>query len=68
MIKKERKKQDKIVLLAKTKLDTIEVLIATVLIGFNISHDKFFVVNVMKEYNDMKETIKNPKSIITDSR
>ena len=39
--KKEKKKSNKIVLLAKTKLTTVEVFISKVLIDSNISHDEF---------------------------
>ena len=39
IIKKKKKKHDKIVLLAKSKLNSIEVLISKVLIVSNISHD-----------------------------
>ena len=56
IIKKKKKKHDKIVLLAKTKLNTIEVLISKVLIGLYISHYEFVSVNnVLKEYDDMKK-------------
>ena len=61
VIKKKRKKHDKIVSLAKTKLDTIEVLISKALINSYIDHDKFVSVNVLREYSNMKEEIKNPK-------
>ena len=40
--RKKEKKHDKIVLLGKTKLDTIEVLISNSLIDSLISHDDFF--------------------------
>ena len=40
VIKKKRKKHDKIVLLGKAKLDTIEALISKALIDLYISHDK----------------------------
>ena len=47
---------DKIVLLAKTKLDSNEVLISKALINSYISHDEFVSVNnVLREYDDMKE-------------
>ena len=47
---KKKKKHGKIVLLKKTKLDTIDSC---------ISHDNFFSVNnVLKEYNEIKEEIK----------
>ena len=39
IIKKKRKKRDKIVLLAKSKLNNIDVLISKSLIHSNISHD-----------------------------
>ena len=60
MIKKKKKKHDKIVLLAKSKLNSIEVLISKALIDSNISHDEFVLINnVLKEYDEMKEEIKN---------
>ena len=39
IVKKKKKKHDKIVLLGKTKLNTIEVLISKALINSNISYD-----------------------------
>ena len=42
IINKKKKKHDKIVLLAESKLNSIEVLISEALIYSNISHDKFF--------------------------
>ena len=57
IIKKKKKKQDKIVLLATLKLSRIEVLISKTLIDSNISHDEF----VLKECDEMKEKIKNFK-------
>ena len=63
IIKKKKKKHDKIVLLAKSKLNEIEVLIAKALIDSVISHDEFVLINnILKEYNEMKEEIKNLKS------
>ena len=48
--------------LAKTKSDTIEVLIPKSLIDTYISRDEFVSVNnVWREYNEMKEEMKNPK-------
>ena len=58
-----QKKHDKIVLLGKNKLNTIEVLISTALIDSYISHDEFVSINnVLREYNEMKEEIKNPET------
>ena len=63
IIKKKKKKHDKIVLLAKSKLNRIEVLIAKALIDLNINHDEFVLINnVLKKYNKMKEEIKNLKT------
>ena len=60
IIKKKIKKHDKIVLLAKSKLNSIEVLISKALIDSVISHDEFVLINnVSKEYKEMKEEIKN---------
>ena len=48
------KKHNKIVLLAKSKLNSIEVLISKTLIDLNVSHDKFVLIsNLLKEYDDM---------------
>ena len=47
-------------LLAKSKLNSIEVLISKALIDSVVSHDEFIlIINVLKEYNKMKEKIKN---------
>ena len=47
---KKNKKRDKIVLLGKAKLNTIEVLVSKALINSYISHDKFVSVkNVLRE-------------------
>ena len=58
--KKNPNRHDKIVWRAKSKLNNIEVLISKVLIDSNISHDEFVLINnVLKEFHDMKEEIKN---------
>ena len=63
IIKKKKKKHDKIVLLAKSNLNSIEVVISKTLIDSNISHDEFVLINnVLKEYGNMKEEIKDPKT------
>ena len=60
---KKKRKHDKTVLLAKSKLNSIEVLISKVLIDSNISHDGFVLINnVLKEYDDMKEEKKKLKT------
>ena len=63
MIKKMKKKHDKIVLLTKSKLNSIEVLISKALIDSVISHGEFVLINnVQKKYNEIKEEIKNLKT------
>ena len=48
-------------LLGKDKLNAIEVLIFKALIDSYISHDEFVSVsNVLREYYEMKEEMKNP--------
>ena len=50
------KKHNKIVLSAKSKLNSIEVLISKTLIDLNISHDEFVLIsNLLKEYDDMRK-------------
>ena len=57
IIKKKKKKHDKIELLAKVKLNSIEVLISKALIDSVTSHDEFLLINnVRKERNDQKFT------------
>ena len=63
IIKKKRKKHDKIVLLAKPKLNGIEFLISKALFDSNLSHDEFIFINhVLEKYDDMKKEIKNLKT------
>ena len=60
IIKKRRKRHDKIVLSAKSKLNRIEVLSSKALIDSVISHDEFVLIsNVLKEFYAIKEEIKN---------
>ena len=57
------KKHDQTVFLAKSKLNKIEVLISKALFDSNISHDDFFFINnVLKEYDELNEKIKNLKT------
>ena len=56
------KKHDKIVLLAKTKLNSIEILIYRTLIESYYSHNKNVIVNnVLKENDDLEKEIKVEK-------
>ena len=47
-------------MLAKSNSNSIEVLVFKALIDSVISHDEFILLkNLLKEYNEMKEEIKN---------
>ena len=46
----------------KKKLSTIEVLTSKALIDSYVNHDEF--VNVLREYSEMKEEIKNPENAV----
>ena len=62
----KEKNKIKWLLLAKTKLNKIEVSISKTSTDSNISHKEFefvLVNNVLKGYNDMKKAIKNHKSV-----
>ena len=61
IIEKKKKKHDKIVLLAKSKFNSIEVLISE---AWSISHDEFTLINkVMKVLYDTKEEIRKSKNL-----
>ena len=56
IIKKKKKNHDQIVLLAKSKLNSVDVLTSKALINAIISHDEFVLINnVLKEYDDLKK-------------
>ena len=59
IIKREKKKHDKIVLLGKSKLNSIGLLISKVLINSNISHDEFDLMNnVLKHFVIWRKKLK----------
>ena len=63
IIKKKKNKHDKIVLLTKCKVNSIEVLISKALTNSNISHEEFLLINnMLEEHDDMKEEIKYLKT------
>ena len=63
MVKKKKKKHDKIVLLVTSKLNSVKVLVSKALINSIIFLDKFVLINnVLKENNEMKEEIKSLKT------
>ena len=50
-------------MVGKAKLDAITVLISKALIDLCFSHDEFVSINnVLRQYNGMKEQIKNPQN------
>ena len=54
--KKNKKKHHKIILLAKSKLNSIKFLISKALIDSNTGHDEFVLINnVLKEFYDTKK-------------
>ena len=59
----KKKKHDKIVMLAKRKLNSIETLISQALIEFEFSHEEFkTIVNEKEKFEKMKEEIRMMKS------
>ena len=61
--RKKKKKHNKIVMLAKRKLNSIETLMSLALIDLDISHEEFkTIVNEKQKYEQMKESIRNTKS------
>ena len=62
IIKKNTKKHSKILFLAKSKLKSIKVFISNAGIDLAIIHEQFVLTNnVLKEYDKMKEEIKELK-------
>ena len=58
IFKKKKKKHDEIVSLAKSKLNSMEVLIYNILVDSVIIHDGFVLTNnVLKEYNERSSKI-----------
>ena len=58
--RKKKTKHDKILMLAKSKLDSIETLVSQALIDMEISHEEFNVIIREKgKYERMKENVRN---------
>ena len=56
----KRKKHDKILMLAKSKLDSIETLVSQALSDIKISHEEFnAIIREKQKYERMKENVKN---------
>ena len=60
--RKKKKKHNKIVMIAKRKLNSTENLMSQALIDLDISHEEFKTIgNEKKKYEQMKENIRNTK-------
>ena len=56
----KKKKDDKILMLAKSKLSSIETLVSQALIDMEISHEEFnAIIREKEKYERMKENVKN---------
>ena len=61
--RKKKKKYNKIVMLPKSKLNSIEKLMSQALKILDISHEEFkTIVNEKEKYEQLKESIRNTKS------
>ena len=59
LIKKRKKKHNKIIVLAKSKLNTIDTLLSSALNDSEISHEEFTnIINEENIYEIIKENIK----------
>ena len=64
----KKKKHNKIVMLATTKLNSIESKISEVLINNEISHEDFMtILNEEKKYRELKESIRMMNSHRSDA-
>ena len=62
--RKKKKKHNKIITLARNKLNIIETLISQALIDFDISHEEFSKIIYEKNiYEQIKDNIRSVKSI-----
>ena len=68
LTKKRKKKHNKIIVLAKNKLNTIDTLLSSALNDSEISHEEFAnIINEENIYEIMKENIKSMTEPIDDS-
>ena len=62
--RKNKKKHNKIITLARNKLNIIETLISQALIDFDISHEEFSkIIYENNNYEQIKDNIRSTKSI-----
>ena len=66
-IRNKKKKHNKIVMLARSKLNSIESKISEALINNEISHEDFMtILNEEKKYRELKESIRMMNSQRSD--
>ena len=64
LTRKRKTKHNKIIALARNKLNIIETLIPRALIDFNISHEEFSeIIYEKNNYEQMKDNIRSAKSV-----
>ena len=67
-IRNKKKKHNKIVMLARSKLNSIESKISEALINNEISHEDFMaILNEEKKYRELKESIRMMNSHRSDA-
>ena len=67
-IRNKKKKHNKIVMLARSKLNSIESKISEALINNEISHEDFMaIINEEKKYRELKESIRMMNTQRSDS-
>ena len=56
-------------LITKAKLNSVEILMSKALIDTNITHDELVSINnVSKEYDDIKEEVRNLENLTVTER
>ena len=64
IMRKKKKKHNKIIALARSKLNIIETLISQVLIHFDISHEELSkIIYEKNNYEQIRDSIRSAKSI-----
>ena len=64
MLQERRKKNNKIIALARSKLNIIETLISQGLIDFDISHEEFSkIIYEKNNYEQIRDNVRSVKSI-----
>ena len=67
--KKKKKKHHKILILAKSKLNSIETLVSQALIDMEISHEEFVIILKEKDkYEKMKEDVRNVRKKLEEKQ